>query len=256
MSTGLLLSRAQVEEYHELGYMVLRGVFTTPEIAVVKAETERMRHDPGLTDVHNIRSAHRTINDEVRLEKLDPVHDVSPVMADLVQDERIISPLRDIWNDEPVLFKDKLIFKLPEQTGYGMHQDAGFWQGFPYQDLISVMVAIDGANAENGGLEVFPGQHHELRTTPGELRNMADDEIAKVDTSNGELVETEPGDLIIFSSLVPHRSGPNNATVSRSQLYLTYGPSKHGNMYKAHYQHYRRYAFWDRLVASDDYYFA
>lgn len=256
MSTGLLLSKAQVEEYHAKGYMVVRGAFTASEIAVLKAETERMRQDPTLTDVHNFRSAHRTINDKLQVEKLDPVHDVSPVLADLVADERILSPLRDLYNDEPVLFKDKLIFKLPRQTGYGMHQDAGFWQGFPFEDLISVMVAIDGANAENGGLEVFPGQHHELRTTPGELRNMNSDEIARVDTSNGELVETDPGDLIIFGSLVPHRSGTNNATVSRSQLYLTYGPSKHGNMYKAHYQHYRRYAFWDKLSASDDYYFA
>lgn len=255
MSGAPLLSNAEIADYHEKGYRVVRGAFSAPEMAVIKAETERLRQTDWLTDPNNIRSGHRTINGEVRLEKLDPVHDASPVMTALVNDERIISPLRDLWNDEPLLFKDKLIFKLPQQTGYTMHQDASFWQVFPYQDLVSVMVAIDGANAENGGLELFPGQHHTFRSTPGELRNMNAEEIAQVDTSQGELVETEPGDLIFFSSLVPHRSGTNNATVSRSQLYLTYNPSKHGNLYKAHYQHYRRYAYGDKLNGSTSYYY-
>lgn len=255
MSTGPLMSNSEIADYHAKGYRIVRGAFTPSEVAVLKAETERLRQDPRLVDQHNVRSAHRTVNGEVRVEKLDPVHDVSPVLAALVRDERITSPLRDIWLDEPLLFKDKLIFKLPGQPGYSMHQDAGFWQGFPYQDLVSVMVAIDGANAENGGLELFPGQHQKLLTTPGELRNMNADEIALVDTSGGQLVETQPGDLIFFGSLVPHRSGPNTAQVSRSQLYLTYCPSKHGDLYRAHYQHYRRYAFGDKLNGSTPYFY-
>jgi len=255
MSDGLLLSNDEIANYHQKGYRVVRGAFNATEVAVLKAETERLRQTDWLVDPNNIRSGHRTINGELRVEKLDPVQDVSPVMAALVRDERIISPLRDLWNDEPLLFKDKLIFKLPGQTGYTMHQDASFWQGFPYEDLVSVMVAVDGANAENGGLELFPGQHHKFLSTPGELRNMNAEEIAQVDTSVGELVETEPGDLIFFSSLVPHRSGTNTAKVSRSQLYLTYGPSKHGDLYKAHYQHYRRYAYGDKLNGSTPYYY-
>lgn len=256
MSTIAVMDDVQIAEYHSKGYMVLRGVLDAAEIAVLKAEVERLQATPYLVDRSNIRSAHRKVNGERRLEKLDPVHDVSPALSALVRDERILSPLRDMYLDEPKLFKDKLIFKLPGQSGYGMHQDAGFWQGFPFESLISVMVAIDSATAENGGLEVFPGQHHQLLTTPGELRNMNADEIAKVDTSDGELVETQPGDMIFFGSLVPHRSGPNTANVSRTQLYLTYGPAAAGDLYTAHYQHYRRYAFGSRLAEDPTLHFA
>lgn len=250
MSTIAVMDDIQISEYHDKGYMVLRQVLSQSEIEVLKAEVERLRATDYLVDPSNVRSGHRQVNGQLRLEKLDPVYDVSPVLRELARDERILSPLRDLYLDEPKLFKDKLIFKLPGQPGYSMHQDAGFWQGFPYQSLISVMVAIDGATVENGGLEVFPGQHHELRTTPGELRNMNSDEIAQVDTSGGELVETQPGDMIFFGSLVPHRSGPNRADVSRSQLYLTYSPAAAGDLYTAHYQHYRRYAF-GSLLAQD-----
>lgn len=241
------LTNDEIESYRSTGWLVARNALSSEEVTVLQAETRRLLASPELTDPNNIRSGHRTINDEVRVEKLDPVHDVSPVLADLVADERILSPLRDLFNDEPKLFKDKLIFKLPGQTGYAMHQDASWWQGFPYENLVSVMVAVDSATAENGAVEFFPGQHQKLRSTPGELRNMNESERDAVDTSNGQILETQAGDLVFFSSLVPHRSGTNTADVSRSQLYLTYSPASSGDLYKAHYQHYRRYAYGAQL---------
>lgn len=242
------LTSAEIEGYHDTGWLIARGALTSTEVEVLQADCRRLQSVPELVDPDNIRSGHRTIDGLLRLEKLDPVHDVSPALADLVSDQRILSPLRDLYLDEPKLFKDKLIFKLPGQTGYSMHQDASWWQGFPYQSLISVMVAIDGATAENGALELFPGQHHDLLSTPGELRNMNAEERDGVDTSNGVVLETEPGDLVFFHSLVPHRSGTNTADVSRTQLYLTYSPAKDGELYQAHYQHYRRYAYGDKLT--------
>ncbi|MFW6600417.1 phytanoyl-CoA dioxygenase family protein [Propionibacteriaceae bacterium Y2011] len=251
-----LLTNEQIAAYRTKGYLVIRSALTEHEVAVLQQECVRLRETPHLVDPNNIRSGHRVIDGEQRIEKIDPCHDASPVLADLVADERILSPLRDIYLDEPKLFKDKLIFKLPGQPGYGMHQDAGWWQGFPYEQLTSVMVAIDGANAANGGLELFPGCHHELRSTPGVLQNMGPDAIAEIDESTGELVETRAGDLIFFNSLVPHRSGTNAADVSRTQLYLTYSPAAAGDLYRAHYQHYRRYAYGEKLTEpGNTYYF-
>ena len=255
MSTITVMDNETIADYHRKGYLVLREVFEPAEVQVLKSEVARLQTVPHLIDPNNVRSAHRNVKGERRLEKLDPVHDASPLLTALVQDERILSPLRDIFLDEPKLFKDKLIFKLPGQPGYGMHQDAGFWQGFPYQQLVSVMVAIDAATEENGGLEVIPGHHDRLRSVPGELRNMTEEEIALVDTSGAELVATQPGDIIIFGALVPHRSGPNRANVSRTQLYLTYNPAAAGDLYTAHYQHYRRYAFLSKMAANPDMYF-
>lgn len=236
------LTYEQINDYNENGYLVLRQVFTPEEAAVWRYECDRLLSLTEYVDPNNIRVAYRAGPDGNRvIEKFDPVHDVSPVFDALVKDERILSPLRDIYLDEPTLFKDKLIYKLPGNAGYTMHQDAAWWQGFPIKGLISVMVAVDGASEENGGLELFPGYHDRLRSTPGKLRNMNAEEIAEIDSSKGQIVETQPGDLILFHSFTPHQSGTNKANVSRRQLYLTYSPSKNGNLYKAHYQHYYRY---------------
>jgi ectoine hydroxylase-related dioxygenase (phytanoyl-CoA dioxygenase family) len=246
-----ILSYEQLQTYNEQGYLVLRNVFSEHEAKVLQVECDRLLTLSQYTDPFNIRAGYKTYADgSVAIERMDPVHDISPVFADLVQDQRILSPLRDIYLDEPLLFKDKLIFKLPGANGYTMHQDAAWWQGFPIEGLVSVMVAIDGATTENGGLELFPGYHDRLRSTPGVLRNMNAEEIAEIDAGTGEIVETNPGDVILFHSFTPHQSGPNLSQISRKQLFLTYTPSKNGQLYKAHYQHYQRYSLKNKDASS------
>lgn len=236
-----ILSNEQIESYQQKGYLVLRQQFSKEEVSLWQAECNRLLSLDDIIDPLNVRVGFRSLDGKPYVEKFDPLVDISPVFNHLSQDERILTPLRDLYMDEPLLFKDKLIFKFPGVSGYTMHQDATYWQVFPYDGLISVMVAVDGASEENGGLELFPGYHDRLRSKPGELRNMNAEEIAELDLSSGDLVETEPGDMILFHSLTPHRSGPNRADYSRRQLYLTYSPSKNGQLYKAHYQHFHRY---------------
>ncbi|WP_165972047.1 phytanoyl-CoA dioxygenase family protein [Paenibacillus piri] len=231
----------QLEEYNKKGFLVLRNVFSEYEVAVWNAEIERLLHSEYI-DPNNVRVNYRKWDSgESVIEKFDPIQDISPVIASLTQDNRILNPLRDIYMDEPLLFKDKLIFKLPGNSGYTMHQDAAFWQPFPMEGLISVMVAIDGATTENGALELFPGYHDRLISAAGEVRNFNAEEAALVDPNKGELYETNPGDIIIFHSFVPHQSGVNNTDSSRKQLYLTYSPAQNGQLYEWHYRHYQKY---------------
>ncbi|MNI11186.1 Phytanoyl-CoA dioxygenase (PhyH) [compost metagenome] len=249
-----ILTKEEIKSYHDKGYLVLRNVFSETESAVLQLECDHLLSLEEYTHPNNVRAGHKSYtNKEIKIERLDPVHDISPVFANLVKDERILAPLRDIYSDEPLLFKDKLIFKLPGANGYSMHQDASWWHNFKIEGLVSVMVAIDGATKKNGGLELFPGYHDRLRSTPNELRNMNSEEIAEIDPSTGEIVETNPGDVIIFHSFTPHQSGANTSDKSRKQLFLTYSPSANGDLYKAHYQHYQRYALDGKDV--NQYYF-
>lgn len=238
-----IISSEQLSNYHRDGFLVLSGLFTADETAQWKKETERLL---GLTEYHdpnNLRVGYRTIKEGTAvIERYDPFTDISVPFADLARDERITGPLSDIFSEQAMLFKDKLIFKLPGVSGYTMHQDAAWWHGFPVEDLISVMVAIDGADRENGGLELFPGYHDHLISPPGQLRNMNNEEVAQIDPASGKIVETKPGDLIIFHSFTPHQSGVNTANRSRRQIYFTYSSGKHGSLYEKHYEHYHNYS--------------
>lgn len=233
------VSTPQAQEYWQNGFLVLRGQFSAAEAAAWAAECDRLLEQDWV-DAGNIRTPYR-MNATETPERIDPVVDVSPLFDRLVQDDRILSVLREIWSDEPVLFKDKLIFKMPGVEGYTMHQDwAWGWQTLcPADDILSVSIQIDGAGAANGGIELFPNYHHELFTPPGLQTNFRAEELARVNPATGIKVETQPGDVLIFHSLTPHQSGKNTATYPRRSLYLTYNAARAGDLKADYYDGYR-----------------
>ncbi len=239
--TPATLTERQIADYWNNGWLKLDGLFTAAEIASWNAECGRLL---SLDLVHedNLRTGFRTIDGTKLIERIDPVIDVSPLFQALVDDPRLLTPLRAIFDDRAVLFKDKLIFKLPNMTGYTMHQDQAWWQMCAADDILSVSIAIDGASADNGCLELFPGHHRSLLTPKGELRNLTQEEIEKhIDLKSGSLIATAPGDVLIFHSQTPHRSGENTSPASRRSLYLTYSAARSGNLYAAHRDHYETY---------------
>lgn len=240
MSTGPMEKTREklAREYHRRGFIRLSGLFDAKEVSAWQHECERLQ----TLDLVNPKNK-RTPFKNPRIpypEKIDPVIDISPLFAELIQDERLLGTLRTIFNDEALLFKDKIIYKLPGMNGYGMHQDwAWGWQHLaPAQDLLSVSFQIDGADAANGCIELFEGYHHHLLSPAGQERNLNEAEKAKIDLSRGEKMETQPGDVLIFSSLTPHQSGKNLAAYPRRSLYLTYNARRSGNLRESYYQHY------------------
>lgn len=237
--TSSAVSPELTQQYWDKGFIVLRGLFSPEEVATWTSECDRLLQQDWV-DEKNIRTPFR-MNSTETPERIDPVVDVSPLFAELVQDERILSVLRAIWSDDTILFKDKLIFKMPGVAGYTMHQDwAWGWQQLcPADDILSVSIQIDGASAANGGIELVPNAHRELLTPAGVQTNFTDAELAQIDFSKLEKLETQAGDVLIFHSLAPHQSGTNTATYPRRSLYLTYNAARAGDLKTDYYEAYK-----------------
>ena len=244
------LTKEQTDSYREKGYMRLRSVFSEDEMAACKAECNRLLK-LGIAHKNNLRTFPHYISETAWVvDRLDPVLDISPVFSDFVMDERILRPLREACGDDVILFKDRLIYKMPGSNGYPIHQDYSWWQRFP-RDLLNVAVAIDTADAGNGAIELFPGYQHQLLSTPKEMRHMSEEESRQIDFSKGELMEAASGDMVIFHCLVPHRSGPNLSNRLRRQLYLTYSATKHGSLYDAQLELFKQ-GLSSRRIKSDE----
>jgi len=158
----------------------------------------------------------------------------------VARDERIIGAVSALYGEQAHLFKDKLIFKPPGAKGYGLHQDYISWESFP-KTFVTVIVAIDAADADNGATEVFPGLHARGCLTPedGQYHELPE---AAVAGANGMMLELEPGDIAIFSGYTPHRSAPNKSTQSRRLLYLSYNAdSDGGDRRDAHYAEFKEW---------------
>jgi ectoine hydroxylase-related dioxygenase (phytanoyl-CoA dioxygenase family) len=241
------LSREQRQHYDEEGYIILRGVFTAEEIREARDEAERLRQERAeLISLHNLRCRfmpHQETGESL-FETFDPAIDIAPVCARFAADRRILDVLRAIYDDEPCLFKDKLIYKLPGARGYGLHQDHPNWPGFP-KSFVTVVIAYDLFDRHNGATEVFP-RYHRQGSLSSDTQSYRELSFDLIDEKSGVPLELQPGDVAIFGCYVPHRSGPNRTDVCRRGLFLSYNAAAEGGPQRD--KHYRE--FHERLRAA------
>ena len=238
------LDSAEVNEYHEKGFLILRNVFQPEEIEIYRQEAERivdralsLSREFQLEPEYNLRFEMLA---DGHPWKIDPFVGISPLFSALVRDRRIMDRLACLYDGyEAVLFKDKLIFKPPDSHGNGLHQDYNWWQGFPHS-LLTVSIALDASTRENGCTELWTGHHQGFLHEHGSLDKGQIDPERLADEEHVH-VELAPGDIAIFTCFTPHAAASNRSNSARRMLFLSYNDSRDGEHYTAHYEHFRWY---------------
>jgi hypothetical protein len=236
-------SAAQRRDYwHEQGFILLRGLFAPSAIAEAAEEAEALRSRTDLISTRNLRCRFQTnvVTSECQFETFDPVVDIGPACRRIAFDVRLLSVLADLYGDAASLFKDKLIYKPPGLTGYGLHQDWIGWPGFP-RSFLTVLVPLDDADADNGCTEVFAGYHKNGSLSPedGHYHELPPE---TVDPARGIMLELCRGDAAIFGGFTPHRSAPNRSSRWRRQLFLSYNAlADGGEQRRKHYDEFHRW---------------
>src|SRR5580698_4494606 len=124
------VTTAQIRQYHEDGFLVLREVFSGGEMAELAKEADALMQRTELMDMNNIRCRwqNHVETGECRFDCFDPVIDLSPAFEKLARDFRILDAVSALYGEPACLFKDKLIFKPPSAVGYNLHQDYISWE--------------------------------------------------------------------------------------------------------------------------------
>ncbi|MEJ7739669.1 MAG: phytanoyl-CoA dioxygenase family protein [Chitinophagaceae bacterium] len=206
------LSPEQVKVFHEDGYLIIKNFCSKQEIDKL--------YGTAIGD-NAMRDNALDLNDQSgKKTKLSlwftPGDDV---FGYLTRSEKIVHSVAQLLDSNaPVChFHSKLMQKEPRVGGaWEWHQDYGYWYKnqfmFPDQ-LISVMVALTGANKENGCLQVIRGSHKLGRVNHGFAGEQVGADMVMVDNAlkTMELVysEIEAGDALFFHSNLLHRSEAN-----------------------------------------------
>jgi 2-aminoethylphosphonate dioxygenase len=230
------------DQYLNDGFVVVRHVFSATEIAELDSAAQCLFQLSDLIDSNNIRCRwqNHCETGECRFDGFDPVIDLSAACERAARNPRLLDLAGELYQEPACLFKDKLIFKPPGARGYNLHQDYIAWPSFP-KSFLTMIVAIDACDAENGATEVFREYHRTGCMSPpdGMYHQLPDD---AVDPGAGVVLTLEPGDVGIFSGYTPHRSGPNRSSRSRRLLYLSYNAFSDGGERRK--QHYAEFADW------------
>ena len=157
-----MLSKAQIEQYHERGYLVVENVFSPAlfsEIRQVVAEiadgaAQVDAHD----DVYDLEPGHT--RDNPRLRRIKSPHKVHEIFLRAARSPEMTAINTQLLGQPGVrLYGSKINLKAPR---YGSpvewHQD---WAFYPHtnDDINAAGVMLDAATEENGAMRVIPGSH-------------------------------------------------------------------------------------------------
>lgn len=149
------------------------------------------------------------------LRKITSPSRAKPAFRALRTNEQILEIAAALGTASPRCVVDQVNPKLPVHgTGFPFHQDAGFLHGVARRDLetfggVNVVVALDPADAGNGGFAVL-GRTHGSGLVPGQHSYDASQTLEQLfDTSCRAVPALAPGDAIFFSPWLAHGSGPN-----------------------------------------------
>ena len=243
------LSDRERRAWRDDGFFVRAAVFAADEVEALGAAAERVRAaatalaadgrayavvgnryvDAGAVTV---QLEHDAASSALRV--VEPFHHLDPLFERLVDDARIVAPMRALVGSERVaLWTDKLNFKPPrEGSGFRWHQDSPYWAHAcrHLDQLPNVMLALDDADAGNGCLRVVRGSHR-----AGLLPGRKDDGVlgplftdpAHFDLGAQVAAAMPAGSLLFFSPHMVHGSEPNRSDRARRALVITYQPAGH-----------------------------
>lgn len=229
-----MLSNEQLTQFHDEGYVLIDGVLTPDEVAMLIDALEAIERtdEPGsggygwaghrVTTIHNI---------PLQPAPLSSIVSYRPIVR--IVEQLIGAPVR--------VTGGLLMDKDPNHNwGIGWHQDNGIYidcipPGEP-QDVrgglpvlstkamelernVTCRLALDASTPENGGLYVLPRSHRTNLQGP-------DKPFERFAPEKGIGVRQTPGSVLCYAPLLLHRSEKSESPTSRRRvLHLQYGPA-------------------------------
>ena len=234
-----LFTPEQRAAYERDGFVLIRSLFDTEEIALLRGAIET---DPQLHA--SLYDRNDASGKSTRMATWN--HPGDSVYGLAARSHRVVDTMEEMLGGEVYHYHSKLTAKEPRDGGaWEWHQDYGYWYHngcvFPY--MASVMVALDKTTRENGCLQMIRGSHHAGRVEHGVLPGQqvgADPRRVEEMLKSLELVyaEMEPGDGLFFHANVMHRSDQNRSENRRWTVLFCYNAARNNPYLEHHHPQY------------------
>ena len=229
----IALTETQKNSFRREGYIVMDVLFSEEELQEIRGEFNRVWQDA-------IQAAEKRDAKSARMTKNRPflvnMHQASATCASFLKHPALLDICRQMIGPDVESIYNQAVIKPPTQeknNAFAWHQDAYYGIHGSSSHLLDHAVFLDSTKAfvcwvavtrttvANGTLWVVPGMHrHGL--LPHTLSDETGEWICQFDSSAAIPVELRAGQMLIFSMLLPHRSGPNVSDETRMAYQFSY----------------------------------
>jgi ectoine hydroxylase-related dioxygenase (phytanoyl-CoA dioxygenase family) len=163
-------------------------------------------------------------------DELDTPHFRDPRLLDFLLSDEVLDVVEPIIGSNIALWTSHFISKDPYSgRATPWHEDSAFWEGrlSSYDQIVTVWLALDHSNRENGCMRVIPGTHlnggfSDYSAVDME-RNTFDREIAAdVDESRAVDFELKPNEFSLHDGRIVHGARPNTSPHRRAGYTMRY----------------------------------
>jgi ectoine hydroxylase-related dioxygenase (phytanoyl-CoA dioxygenase family) len=215
------ITRSQARHYDSEGFFLLPGALAPSEVdALVEAidpfEEEQETALRGLEGGRLFIARAGEITFTVHLVTR------SSALGDFTRSSLLVDLCADLLGPDVRLYWDQAVYKKPgTDAPFPWHQDNGYAFVEP-QQYLTCWVALTDATVENGCPWVVPGLHRRgtLAHRPSDIGF-----VCLSDPDEAVAVPANRGDIVVFSSLTPHATGPNLTGEVRKAYIVQYAPT-------------------------------
>jgi len=214
------LSSEQIKSFDENGYAIVEDAFTSEEIEKVLEKIDPFEFN--VTEaLKGLDGGKFFISRAEEITFTTHLVTQSEELKEFSKHEVFTGICKDLVGDNVRLYWDQAVYKKPgTKDEFPWHQDNGYTFIEP-QAYLTCWVALTDTDETNGCPCVMPGLHKK-----GTLHHETTDigyEIP-LDSSDSVTLPLKAGSIAVFSSLTPHRTGPNLNEDIRKAYILQYAP--------------------------------
>ena len=210
------LTAEQIDAWNKDGYLGPLDVFDDATIGNTRIYFDRLLADALAEgrDSYSISSAHLK----------------HARVWELLTDPTIVGYVRDLLGEDVIGWGSHFFCKMPgDGKRVDWHQDCSYWPLTPTK-AVTVWLAIDDADAENGCMETYLGSHThgliDFETSDDADGNVLDQSVKEPEKyGRHQLTPLKAGQISIHSDLLVHGSSPNESDRRRCGLTLRYCPA-------------------------------
>ena len=207
--TTPLITDEQRQQYLEEGYFVLERVLSPDQLELLRgvADFAVTKADQQM-DAEGVDSLGLTTRGKRYFASL--IYRDQPQLRAFLFSELMADICRATLGDEAHLFWEQYVIKAGDpDTTFAWHQDSGYVHE-NHEPYLTCWIALDDITADNGPVFLLPYSRSGIRSYIKHIRDdRVNDQVCYFGSDPGIPALVPAGSVVVFSSVVIHRSGPN-----------------------------------------------